>query len=151
MIGGRRILLASTVALFVLISGCAVEHNEPFPPATSTRLNIAATWGSWEGSDVPHLLLTIRHLRGATVLVGRSGENVTITGPTGIIPLDWSSQSGAREIAPGDVIDVAFHPTVTPTGRLELSIDHASGPHIALPPGTYFACIGSDCGSARLG
>lgn len=146
----RSVVLLGLSVGALLLAGCAESRTKTQLSTAPGELDVVAKWAPWEGSDAPHLIITLRHAHGGPVDIGSSGVNLTVTGPQGPVPIDWSSQSGAREIRAGESVEVALHPTLLPDGSVELSIDHATGTHVSLPAGTYYVCADDRCGIARL-
>ncbi|MHB8606455.1 MAG: hypothetical protein ACYDCK_14515 [Thermoplasmatota archaeon] len=145
-----RVLMASL--LVVALAGCVAPPQTNTVAATAPgRLGVSAVWGPWAGDPLPHLLVTLWHESGNAVAVGPSADAITVTGPGGVIPLNWGSMMGANVLQGSDSVSIALHPRADAAGNFTFSMDHAWGTPKAAAPGMYFVCVASDCGSASLG
>lgn len=132
-------LIAGTV-----FAGCVA--NDPMP----ADVRFKASWQPWQDDNIPHLILTVTNMGGETAYIGPGGREITVSGPAGLVPIDWGGTTFSRPVFGGASVIVGFHPRLI-NGLFGLAIDHAHPLPVDPPSGPYLVCLDQDCTRAELG
>lgn len=135
-------LTSLVLAAPLVLAGCFA------PSATPARVSFTAAWEPWGDDPVDHLVLRMRNTGDLVARLGPEDIPITVAGPQGPVPIDWGAERGARELAPGEALELALHPRM-PGDRMVLSVDHAAGSPMPPPRGSYTVCVQGDCRSTR--
>lgn len=118
----------------------------PAPPAPG-QIALTASWEERENEPPEHLVLDLANVGGQVVSIGPGANEVRGSGPQGAVPIAWTTEHGARALAPGERTELVLHPGLV-DGAPGLTLDHANSTPVTLPPGSYRVCIQIACATA---
>lgn len=142
---GWLVALAGAVFAASALAGCASEA-----PAEPGDLRFTAAWQPWNDDPLPHLILYLSNVGESPLSVGPGGQEVTVHGPAGAVPIFWGETQFARTLQGGQSVVVGLHPRLSEENLFGMSIDHAWGQPSPAPVGSYVVCVGADCVQALL-
>lgn len=130
----------AAIAASAFLAGCTtgMETN----PITAES-HVTAIW---EGPEHLHVIIRNAGETGFTF----APQALTVTGPSGTIPLFLKSAWGTPTVPSGGYIDIPLHARSSPEGQWGLSIDTVYGEHEPAAPGVYTVCLWDHCTEARL-
>lgn len=117
----------------VALAGCA-DDGTLFGP----DLRVDASW-----EDLHHLHVVMANDGDVAFLFER--EDLSVTNPTGEVPLFLETMPRMPPIGPGRYVDMTLHGRLFPEGAWGLSADHVHGVEAPAPPGTYVVCVAVEC------
>lgn len=140
-----RFVLAAAIVSASVLAGCA--SNAPAEPG---QLQFTAAWQPWHDDALPHLILYLSNVGESPMSVGPGGQEITLHGPAGEVPIFWGETEFARTLQGGQSVVVGLHPRLSEEHVFGMSIDHGWGEPSPAPPGSYVACVAEDCVQALL-